>query len=85
VAEKGWGGTHQGGGVGGGTRPRFHSGEVPSVAGSEQGVESVRRVLHGAIWVEEEGVWGRDKMGRDSSRHLLKGARQGGDLGGWSG
>jgi hypothetical protein len=49
VAEKGWGGTHRGGGVGGGTQPQFHGGEVPSAAGSGQGVEGARQGLHGAI------------------------------------
>jgi hypothetical protein len=49
VAEKGWGGTHRGGGVGGGTQPQFHGGEVPLAAGSGQGVEGARQGLHGAI------------------------------------
>jgi hypothetical protein len=63
VAEKGWGGTHRGGGVGGGTQPQFHGGEVPSTASSGQGVKGVRRALCGAIWAEEEGARGRKKWG----------------------
>jgi hypothetical protein len=63
VAKDGRGGAHQGGGVGGGTRPRFHGGEVPSTASSGQGVKGVRRALCGAIWAEEEGARGRKKWG----------------------
>jgi hypothetical protein len=46
VTEKGWGSAHQGGGVSGGTRPRFHGGEVPMAATSGQGVVGARRALH---------------------------------------
>jgi hypothetical protein len=63
VTEKAQGGAHRGGRVGGGTRPRFHGDEVPLVAGSRQGVEGARGALRGAIWAEEEGVWGRKKWG----------------------
>jgi hypothetical protein len=45
-----------------------------SVAGSKHGVEGARRALHGAIWAEEEGKRGREKMGHGGGRHLQKGA-----------
>jgi hypothetical protein len=61
--EIGQDGAHRGGGVGGGTQPQFHGGEVPSAAGSRQGVEEARRALCGAIWAEEEGTRGRKKWG----------------------
>jgi hypothetical protein len=52
---KGWWGAHRGGGVGGGGRPRFHSGDVPLAGGSGQGVEE--GPARGDL-AEEEGARG---------------------------
>jgi hypothetical protein len=55
---------------------------VPAAAGSGQRVEGARRRTRGAIWAEEEGAWGRKKMGRSGGRRLLNGVWQGEDFGG---
>jgi hypothetical protein len=74
AAEKGKGGAHWGGGVGGGTQPRFHGGVVPSATGSGQGVEGARRALRGVQSRGEnfdgEGTGGflRGRKGRGRAR-----------------
>jgi hypothetical protein len=63
AVENGRGGAHWGGRVSCGTWPQLHGGEVPSVAGSVQGVERARRALRGVIWAEVDGVLGSSEGG----------------------
>jgi hypothetical protein len=66
VAKKGRGGAHRGGGIDGGTQPRFHGGEVPSAG----------RLRTRSRWGKEGAVRGDFGGGGRRATEEKKGARQ---------